>query len=57
MANEGLLIERCIVGAQEVISYSVDAVVVQLTVVLDGRVEAVVQFGIAGETDVLLRWN
>lgn len=30
MANEGLLIERCIVGTQEVITYSVDAVVVQL---------------------------
>lgn len=42
MANEGLLIERCIVGTQEVITYSVDAVVVQLTVVLDGRVESVV---------------
>lgn len=78
MADKSLLIERCIVGTQEVISYSVDAVVVQLedercslgyrvtcwgytantylTVVLDGRVESVVQFGIACETDVLLCW-
>lgn len=54
MADEGLLVEGRVVGAQEVVADPVDAVVVQLAAVLDRRVEPVVQLRVAGEPDVLL---